>query len=256
MKNFCLLGHNIQYSISPKVHSLIYAELGFKATYELFDVADKDFESSLPRLFYFDGFNVTKPYKSKIIPHLIAVDNKRFDAVNTVKNSIGYNTDYGGFFLALKSITDISGLNALVLGAGGVAEVVVPALKALGAGVNIYNRTYQSTLNLAKKNNTTALQNPLGKFDIIVNCTSVGLNAGENCAKGIDFSEAKIAYDTIYFDTEFLKFARKAGVSVTANGLGMLVYQAILANEIFFDTKIKNKIILANKIMQQLYKLT
>ena len=314
MQKFCLLGHNIGYSLSPKVHSLIYAELGLNASYTLFDVEQKDFESSLVKLKEFDGFNVTKPYKTKIIPYLNSVvcgnrlekklmcldsvqifsnknehckaanladlttgsgvfEQKRcaldmpqefffkstnIDAVNTVKNGVGYNTDYGGF---LKHIITLGcfdkfliGLNALVLGAGGVAQVVVPALKQLGISVSIYNRTLEKAKELAKKYDCNYVSDTNGTFGLVVNCTSIGLNAGENCATNLDLSKTKMAYDTIYFDTEFLKSAKKAGVKIVANGLGMLVHQAIRANEIFFDITIENKNELATKVLKELTK--
>ena len=60
-----------------------------------------------------------------------------------------------------------------------------------------------------------------------------------------------LAYDTIYFETAFLKTAAEAGVP-TADGLEMLVYQAIRADELFFDTDIKHKEILAHKILDEL----
>jgi len=262
-KKYALIGENIGYSLSPKIHAAIYEKFSVAyASYKLFDIKSENLETEIINLKKLNGFNVTKPYKQKIIQFLDKIDNEKFSAVNTVVNKkgalIGYNTDYIGFLhhikeLREKSKIDIYNRPALVLGAGGVAEVIVPALMALGADVHIYNRTEKKAIALAKKFSAkvAACKNEKSYY-VVVNCTSCGLQNGEDMSTNLDFSSTALAYDTIYFDTLFLQSAKSAGVLVAENGLNMLLYQAIAAHEIFFDVKIKNRIPTKDFIIEKL----
>jgi len=270
MKKFALLGHNIDYSLSPKIHGMVFEYLGIKAEYSLLSIAPENLEKEKHKFLSLDGFNVTKPHKQSIIPFLDEVDNNCFGAVNTVVKhpftTKGYNTDYLGFYECLATVHkecnfnkyDIKDkTNALVLGAGGVARVVINALKGY-ANVFIHNIIEKDAIDLAKEFNATAVCDKSGPYDIVINCTSFGLNEGENIADGVDFSKTKYAFDAIYFDTEFIKAANKKEVPFVENGLSMLVYQAIGANMKFFpehEKKLKEDMRkLAPKIIQEIKK--
>ena len=80
-------------------------------------------------------------------------------------------------------------------------------------------------------------------FDIVINTTSAGMEPQENvlptdsidALSDLSFIGANTAVvDMIYNpdETLFLKKAREAGAK-TLNGLGMLVYQGIIAYELF-----------------------
>ena len=258
MKKFALLGHHIAYSLSPFIHNMVYAHMGVSAAYGLVSLEPDNFDSAVQSLFCLDGFNVTKPYKNRIVDFLDSVANPRFDAVNTVviKNArrIGYNTDYDGVLVALMQLADFRNKSVLVLGAGGVADSVVAALCSLKANAFIYNRTAAAAISLANKYGVGVASDKKGQYDAVINCTSYGLNVGENIGEGLDLSNTQLVYDTIYFDTALLKMAKLKGVPIIANGLSMLVYQALTADELFFDTPIVDKEILAQKILQQLRK--
>ena len=255
MKHYALVGQNIEYSLSPKIHQMIYEHLGKEAEYKLISVAPEHFESILPQLFELDGFNVTKPYKNCITGYL-DINMNGLGPVNTVMwyegQKFGYNTDYYGFNTSLVRLINPENLSALVLGAGGVADSVVRNLMKLGAQVYIYNRTPEKAETLAKTRGATAVLDKRGKFDIVVNCSSCGLNPGENMGQGIDFSETKLAFDTIYTETEFLKAAKAGGAALVSDGLDMLVYQAIYAAELFFEKDIEEIDALADSISAEL----
>lgn len=252
MKHFALIGHNIDYSLSPQIHSVIYEHIGVKATYKLISIAPDELENKVTSLKDLDGFNITKPHKEEIIQYC-KKNNGGFDAVNTIKvddngDFIGNNTDYYGFYHHITNCIDLKGKRALVLGAGGVAKVVVPALVEAGASVFIYNRTYSTAQSLAEKFGAMAIENISdGKSDVVVNCTSVGLDGKQLAGEGLDLSGVELVYDTIYFETALLKKAKQCGANTT-NGLKMLIYQAIKADEIFFDIEIADKDALADKI--------
>ncbi|MBQ8881900.1 MAG: shikimate dehydrogenase [Clostridia bacterium] len=244
MEKYALIGHNISYSKSPIIHQTIYTVIGVDGSYDLYSLQPSELgsfcEFAKKEL---KGFNITKPYKEQILPYLDGYESK---SVNTVVNRngklYGYSTDGYGFTRdRARHVGKISG-KALVLGAGGVSRVIVEELKNLGLTVYIHNRTKEKAESLAKEFNLTAVNAGEVKPDFIVNCTSFGFNAGENplISNGeflFDTTNVKWAYDTIYSppQTEFL---RSLQGGKTANGLGMLVLQAVQADRIMCNKQI------------------
>lgn len=254
MKKFALLGHNIDYSLSPIIHGHIYKVLGVDAKYDIVSCSVEELSTTIQNLKdNYDGFNVTKPHKTNVIKYL-KTNNSSFDAVNTVVcregTLTGENTDYYGFITHLLSETSVKGKNVLVLGAGGVANVVVASLVDNGAVVSVYNRTTEKAKALADKYGCKVALSDSDKADIIVNCTSLGLNAGENPCSKRGFTGVELVYDTIYFNTDLLQKASACGVK-TLNGLDMLILQGIRADEIFFDVTIDSK----SKLVEEIKKL-
>ena len=235
MKRFALLGHNIGYSLSPKLHTVVYRHYGIDAKYELVDVPPENLPAAVARLTAdFDGFNITKPYKLDILPYLAEC---HADAVNTVVNRggklIGYGTDGYGFMRDFCDTFDPQNKRVLVLGAGGVAKIIVPTLLRLGARVDVYNRTAERAKELCDRYGANMFDGRPPQ--LLVNCTSCGLRKGDNpLFDGLDLSALEGAYDTIYAppETALLKQCRMKGAT-TKNGLGMLVWQALKACEHF-----------------------
>jgi shikimate dehydrogenase len=245
MKKFGLLGYNIGYSLSPAIHPLIYGFFGVKAEYSLVSVSPENLPQKIGELKKLDGFNVTQPHKYNIVKFLDSASGE-YEAVNTVKNSggklSGCNTDAVGFSRHIQSEYDFSaqkkGEAALVLGAGGMAEIAARELIKLGLTVDIVNRTPEKAAALAAKVGARFLPDSQRlPHKVIVNCSSAELAGGDAALYGdINFSQTALAYDAIYRRTEFLKAAQKAGAK-TVNGLGMLILQAIAAVTLWFDIK-------------------
>ena len=245
MLKYCVLGSGIKYTLSPLLHGAVFAELGVKASYSVRDVSEDTLPECMKELISdFDGFNVTKPFKRAVLGYL---SEKRtdLDAVNTVVNSggklTGYNTDVFGFGLAFDELCgDVRGEDVLVIGAGGAAEAALAALRERGALVTVVNRTYERGRALAEKYGMKAAATSDGiRPAIIVNCATVG-NDGVTSPLGgrEDLSALRCAYDLVYSParTQFMKDCERAGAK-TANGLGMLIYQAVVADEIFLGLK-------------------
>lgn len=238
MKKFALLGHDIGYSLSPKIHACIYRHFGIHASYTLLSVPREELPAAVKTLRAYDGFNVTKPYKLDILRYLDA-DKSGIGTVNTVVSDngrlTGYTTDGFGFMRHLDMMYGSPrGRRCLVLGAGGVARIIVPELVAAGAEVYIFNRTEARAVELAGACGCGVLrQTEVSdcRPQIIINCTSCGLKRGENPLPPIDMTELEFAYDTIYSPpvTDFMKSC--APFARTENGLGMLILQAIKADE-------------------------
>lgn len=187
MPRLAVLGHPVAHSRSPAIHSAALAELGLGDTwsYEAIDVSPQGL-GALLRSLPDDGFvgvNVTVPHK---LAALALADGataaaRSIGAANTLCFAKGRidadNTDAGGLIAALPGPVD--GARALVLGAGGSARAAVWALSEAGAAVAIWNRTVNKAARLAAQMRAT--QAPadvdLGAFDLLVNCTTVGMEA-------------------------------------------------------------------------------
>lgn len=248
-RKFGIIGFPLEHSFSPAIHNRALAEYNIPGQYVKIEIPPERFETAIGDLKKENGagYNVTVPYKTKIIPFLDKLDERaqQIGAVNTILVSeegkwIGFNTDYIGFLRPLieckKSLK-----KCLVLGAGGAARAVsVGIASGLDAReLTIANRTLKKAQVLAERLlsfqtlKATACQIeaiPAEKFDLIVNTTSVGMGRLEiNSVLDVrPFAHPKtIVYDLIYnpSETHFLKTAREADIK-TINGLPMLIYQA------------------------------
>jgi len=233
MKKFGLLGHNISYSISPKIHTEYYKANGIDAVYELIDTPD--LASVLDKLKALNGFNVTQPYKQEILHYLDEI-RTTVNAVNTVKvidgKLVGYNTDGAGFLAHIKELKiKLKDKDVLILGAGGAAAAIVPKVTNEGAKVYVHNRNIEKARALG-----TVADLPKLSPQVVINCTTLGFN-NESCLPvGVDLSRLEFAYDTIYNppETPFLKTAKKQGAD-TANGYRMLECQAYEAIKVWLE---------------------
>lgn len=197
------------------------------------------------------GFNCSIPHKVAVIAHLDELGQSAaiIGAVNTVVRRgdrlIGENTDGKGFVAALRAVTDPAGKRVVLLGAGGAARAVAVELALAGASrVSVVNRGRARGEEVAAlvAGRTPAaseylpwegpLRIPAGT-DILVNATSIGLFPDVEAIPDIDFST--LAPETVVADgipnpprTRLLAAAEARGCR-TANGLGMLVQQGVIA---------------------------
>ncbi|MDE6399015.1 MAG: hypothetical protein K2L51_06815, partial [Clostridiales bacterium] len=121
-------------------------------------------------------------------------------------------------------------------GAGGAAKAVLDTLENKeGVRVSVYNRTYEKAQTLAR-GNICAVTRPSGKYDAVINCTSLGLHGEQSAPNDLQIGHAR-CYDLIYAppETPFLHKAKAGGAKIQ-NGLGMLIYQAIASQEFWRET--------------------
>ena len=198
----------------------------------------------------FDGFNVTIPYKRDVFAYLDGVvgDAMTFGAVNTVVTDtrLGYNTDGLGFMQMLKSAgVEVQDKKILVLGAGGSGRSTAAALKQTGAKVYVYQRRREKLLEVCEELGVTAAESAeQGGFDILVNCTGVGMHNTEGSSPVSEkaFDGAEAAIDLIYVpkESEFLRIAKEKGLK-TLNGVAMLFYQAYYADCLYLNKETNEK---------------
>jgi shikimate dehydrogenase len=191
----------------------------------------------------FRGANVTIPHKVDAFAYadLRTRAAVAIGAANTLSFSDegaieADNTDAAGFLAALDM--DVSGLRAVVLGAGGAARAVVWALREAGAAeVAVWNRTPERAKAVASGLGASAIPRP-ATCDLLVNATSVGLEprldeAGTLAALQLDGLEPPpVVADLVYGDepTALLAWAERGGAR-TVGGLETLVRQGALSFE-------------------------
>ncbi len=238
-----LIGKDVSKSTSPQIHTFILGQFGVGCKYEKLSISPLQLDDTMRRLFSeFDAFNITIPYKRDVFGYLnkIVDDALACEAVNTVvcATRMGYNTDGKGFCLMLEtSGVPIESKRILVLGAGGSGRSVALALKEAGARVYMHRRNRAQLEKVCTQLGVQAAESVEdGGYDILVNCTGVGMHDTEGISPVTKtaFRGAEWAIDLIYTpeQSEFLRIAKDQGVQ-TLNGAAMLFYQAYFADCLF-----------------------
>ena len=269
MIKLAVIGDPIAHSLSPQVHSAALDAIGVPYTYEKVRVKKGDLPSFLEYVgeAKISGFNLTMPHKVDILPYLSFIDQeaKRYGAVNTVAvrdgKLYGFNTDADGYMtsLSMQGWTP-EHKNVLILGAGGVVRTLARKLAYEGAKkVTILNRTVEKAQEICEEiagQGNTACQydalNPdmlrqyAADCDLLMNGTPLGMEGIEQDFEDFSFLEemkpTAMISDLIYrpAKTRLLQKAEENGFSIL-NGLGMLIYQGLLADQIYtgidFDLK-------------------
>lgn len=263
MLNLAVIGDPIAHSLSPMVHGAALEALKVPYTYQKVQVKKGELKDFLAyaKEQKIDGFNLTMPHKVDILPYLTEMDEsaKRFEAVNTVKvkdgKLYGYNTDAKGYTVALNHAGyQFKESRVLILGAGGVVRTL--ALEAAFQGakeIRILNRTeakaeeivssIQAKVAIAISGGCLAkeeLNCGCEACDIFINATPLGMHGMEEDFQDVSFLEHlpkhALVSDLIYNPqtTTLLRRAKDLSLA-TLNGMGMLIYQALLADQIYLD---------------------
>jgi shikimate dehydrogenase len=252
----CLIGWPAAHSRSPLIHHYWLRTLGIEGGYNIEAVPPEGFAEFVLHLSThgFVGANVTIPHKERAL--VLSSPDARARAVGAA-NTLWYdgdelrstNTDVEGFVHNLDAcahgwdkIED-----AVVLGAGGSSRAVVFGLIERGVKrVHLANRTIERTRALAEQFGASvrpvgweAIGELLPRAGLLVNTTSLGMHGQP--ALEIDVgalpSHAVVA-DLVYvpLQTPLLAAARARGVK-TADGLGMLLHQAVRGFELWFGQR-------------------
>lgn len=244
-----IIGYPVRHSLSPDMHNAAFEYLGLNYCYVAMEVKPENVEYAIKGLkaLGFVGVNVTVPHKQTIIPYIDVMDEEAefIGAINTIKNEegrlIGYNTDGKGFIESLKEEDiDPSGMEVLILGAGGAARAVSYYLVRKVSRMYVYNRTEERGMELVmrlKKMNPEVIftknLNYCRVCDMVINATSVGLRDSDPLPIEADYlKQGQIVYDLIYRETPLLREARQRGCRVI-DGTGMLLHQGAEAFRIW-----------------------
>lgn len=259
-----LLGYPLGHSLSPVMQNAAFEEYKLNKVYIPIEVSPENLETVVKGIskMNFEGFNITKPYKIKIMEYLDEIDEyaRLIGAVNTVtikKGKLkGYNTDGTGFLKSFEESlsTKIQGKNIFILGSGGAARAISMTLALKGANkIYLCNRTFENAKILSDEINMCALncsvavpmsyiemQDNINDSHVIINCTSVGMvpNIGEIPIDKKLLHKNLIVCDVVYNPekTQLILAAESIGCKVVT-GLGMLIYQGVEAFELWTDKK-------------------
>lgn len=260
-------GWPVQHSRSPLVHRYWLAEHHLAGSYEKVPVEPGTLAAFFDRIRQgeFVGGNITLPHKEDALKLADAADDaaKAIGAANTVWMEAGTlratNTDWIGFVANLDEQApgwdraDSGGASVLVVGAGGAARGVIYGLLQRGVkSVHIANRTISKAATLANDfdGNLTAL--PLDdvaglaeSVDLVVNTSSMGMRGQPPMSEDViniipNLPGHAVVCDIVYtpLETPLLEAAEKTGLT-TADGLGMLLHQAVPGFEKWFGVRPK-----------------
>ena len=252
----CLIGWPAAHSRSPLIHHYWLRSLGIEGGYTIEAIPPEGFAEFVLHLSNhgFVGANVTLPHKERALA--LSVPDARAKAVGAA-NTLWYeagelrstNTDIEGFVDNLDACAkgwDATG-DALVLGAGGSSRAVVFGLIERGIKrVHLANRTMERARALADQFGNSvqaitwdAINEVLPRAGLLVNTTSLGMHGQPPLELDVGLlPSSAIVADLVYvpLETALLKAARERGLK-TADGLGMLLHQAVRGFELWFGQR-------------------
>src|SRR5687768_3717654 len=223
-RHYAVFGHPVAHSLSPRIHAAFGRQTGIPVDYRALDVPPGQFATALAEFAAHGGAgaNVTLPLKQAAFDLCEDVTERarRAGAINTlVRNGDtwhGDNTDGAGLVRDLtgRQGLDLRARRTLLLGAGGAARGIAPALLDAGIGdLYIVNRTAERADTLADALGEPGRVHPrylddlpaLGEFDLIVNATSAARDGalpnlprslvGRRCAAiDLSYGEAAIPF--------------------------------------------------------------
>jgi len=252
----CLIGWPAAHSRSPLIHHYWLRTLGIEGGYVIEAVPPDEFKDFIFRLSLrgFVGANVTIPHKERALS--LSKPDARARAVGAA-NTLWFengelcstNTDVEGFINNLDACADgWDGCeDALVLGAGGSARAVVFGLLERGIKrVHLANRTMERAGALAGQFGASvlpvawdALGALLPRAGLLVNTTSLGMKGQPPLELDVgQLPSHAVVADLVYvpLDTPLLTASRARGLK-TADGLGMLLHQAVPGFEAWFGIR-------------------
>lgn len=243
-----VIGSPVRHSLSPAIHNTAFAQLGLDWVYAAFDVSPGEAQSALDamRTLRLGGLSVTMPHKEAVAGAVDSLDPAAaaLRSVNTVVpqsdgSLMGYSTDGAGFVASLAAVgVSVANRTVCVLGAGAAARSIVDALGRSGAArVAVINRTAaaaEEAALLAGAVGVVGSLTDLGDAHIVINATSVGMGGDEMPCDPSALHAGQVVADIVYHprDTALLRSARSAGAT-TVEGLGMLVHQAALQQQLW-----------------------
>ena len=253
----CIIGWPVEHSRSPLIHNYWLKTYGIAGEYRREAVPPEEFEAFVQSLAARDyvGANVTVPHKEKALAYSLPDEQARaVGAANTLWIVGGFlhatNTDVEGFLNNLDACAPQweRGLgNAVVVGAGGAAHAVVYGLLTRGIErITVVNRNQTRAETLGARFGEGVQVAPwetmndlLDSAGLLVNATTLGMAGQPELGADIGrLPSHAIVADLVYVPliTPLLKAAKARGLR-TADGLGMLLYQAVRGFELWFGRK-------------------
>ncbi len=266
-KTLGVIGNPVAHTLSPVIHNELARIYNHNLVYLPY-LVDNDVEGAIrgARALHFGGLNVTIPHKTEVLKYVAEIDEftKRIGAANTLVPVEGgfkaYNTDIPGLYRGMVSDgVVLEGEEIIVLGAGGAARsVAMLALEKDAGHIYMLNRTLSRAQAIADEINAfagkefvTAMEltdysRLAGRRYLCIQTTSVGMHPNVSCAAIEEpgfYDMLHTGYDIIYnpYETKFMSLVKAHG-GQAYNGLKMLLYQGIIAYELWNDISVSEEV--------------
>lgn len=273
-KLITLIGKPVEHSMSPAMHNASFEYLGEDYVYLATEIdSPDDLYKAIQgmKVMGFAGCNVTMPYKRAIIPYLdeLSPAAELMGAANTVVfeegKAVGHNTDGAGFMRNLKENNiDIIGKKITLVGVGGAGSAIYTQAALDGvAAIDIYNskdaffdvaaeriadiaQRTGCAIRLIDLDNKEALKRSIEESALFINATRVGMGdlAGQSVIPKEYLVDGLAVADTVYDPrkTQLILDAEERGLK-TAPGLGMLLWQAAIGEDIWIGKEMPTGLI-------------
>jgi len=259
MEKYAIIGWPVRHSLSPQMQEAGFRALGRNARYELCETPPEELGQRMEqlRLDGYRGWNVTVPHKERVFAMLDHRDGDAVSAgsVNTIVNRDGvlhgFSTDGYGLAAAIRECFGIATAQTrqLFLGTGGAARAAAVYAAVHGAAeIILVNRTISRAEALAETIRVAAPACPvrclpladdnaiaavLPSCDVLIQCTSLGLHAGDPLPFAPELIPPALAVmDMVYGFTPFRTQCAARGCH-TADGSGMLLHQGCRSLELW-----------------------
>lgn len=256
-----VIGTPIRHSLSPAIHNAAFQAAEINAVYLAFEVRRlEDFLGGMRATPEFRGLSITIPHKRAVIPLLDSIDPlaESVGSVNTITNTDGnlhgMTTDGLGALRAFEGAgVDLEGKRVLFLGTGGAVRAVAFAIadRCGPTRITILGRTpanvdelgsdleSQTEVPIHTGNLADEIETAMADHDVVINGTPLGMapeQAERSPVPPETLSDSHVVFDMVYNprETKLLRDAQAAGCAVV-HGIEMLVYQAALQFETWFD---------------------
>lgn len=261
MEKYAILGYPLKHTMSPPIHKRLFELEGKTAEYEICEIPPEELSGRADYLNSLGGYNITIPFKVDIIKYLDELDEsaKRYNSVNCVVNrdgkNIGFNTDCYGFLRSLEAENISLSGKVLQIGCGGVGRMMAMEAALHGAELTVvalpeFVKGAEETAEEIRRHKSDAVIKVIthdkisGEFDLLVNASPVGMfPKTEECPVTEEVVKScKSVFEVIYNPdvTMLMKLAEKHGIKAVG-GMAMLVWQAVVAHEIWSGAKYKDE---------------
>ncbi len=260
-KLYGIFGYPVEHTFSPGMHNAAFKKLKMNARYVPFAVHPDNLRVAAKAILPLGlcGLNITVPHKQNIIVCLddLSEEARLIGAVNTIQivdgKMVGHNTDGRGFIRSLHDNAgyDPKGETVFLIGSGGAARAVGFSLALAGVRkLFLYDVDLRKANSLTRdiRRKTGVDARALSTGDIasaanasgcLINATPLGLKKSDPLPLKKELIQKRhLVYDLVYNppETKFLKAAKERGAK-RLSGIGMLLYQGVIAFEIWTGVK-------------------
>jgi shikimate dehydrogenase len=247
-----VFGHPVAENPTQVMVEAAFADMGLEWRYLTVEVLAPDLAEAVrgARAMNWRGFNCTIPHKVAVIAHLdrLSAAAEKIGAVNCVVivdgELLGDNTDGKGFLQSVAAERSVTGVHAVILGAGGAARAIGVELALAGAALlTVVNRDRARGQALAdlirgRTGVPTTFVAWEGTYhtpndaDLLVNATSIGLYPDVDARIAVEVDSLRpemLVCDVIPNPPRprLMRDAQARGCA-TLDGLGMLVNQGVI----------------------------